>query len=443
LPRWMRQGAFLAGFFWLMFAGAQSLTPEDVRTPEGSNEVSVTLEEALERAARLSPDLVRALGAVQTAQASRRTAFGAFLPSVSVNASASLTSSQRFIQDASAAVVGSNGSYTAGISSSWDVFTGLRRGAEWDRTAAETRSAQAQLEAQRFVLALSVQQAFYDALRADELRQVALSRIGRAGQAVTAANQRLAAGDGTRSDWLRAKLEANTARESELRALTQGVAARYELGRLMGVQGPARPLPVQSFRQIPLDGADEQRVEAIVTGAPSVKAARATAEVSDAGVRVARAQYFPSARLTAGYDWFNPQLYPIDGRTSWSVRLGLTFPLFDGFKREEAVTRARVSLINSQATLTDTERAARSAAASALSQLRLQQDRIGLAEEAVDVAKEDVRVQQERYRLGVTTMLELLTSQANLVQAENDLVGARFDYQLARAQLESVAGRSL
>ena len=52
-------------------------------------------------------------------------------------------------------------------------------------------------------------------------------------------------------------------------------------------------------------------------------------------------------------------------------------------------------------------------------------------------------MQEERYRLGVTTMLDLLTSQERLVQAENDLVSSRFDYQLARASLEALVGRTL
>jgi len=54
-----------------------------------------------------------------------------------------------------------------------------------------------------------------------------------------------------------------------------------------------------------------------------------------------------------------------------------------------------------------------------------------------------MRVQQERYRVGASTILDLLTSQANLTQAETDLVQARFDYLIARAQLEALVGRTL
>ncbi|MFQ6047102.1 MAG: TolC family protein, partial [Gemmatimonadales bacterium] len=58
-------------------------------------------------------------------------------------------------------------------------------------------------------------------------------------------------------------------------------------------------------------------------------------------------------------------------------------------------------------------------------------------------ALEDLRVQQERYRLGVATLLDVLTTQVNLDQAEVDIVQARFDYLTAKAQIEALIGREL
>jgi outer membrane protein TolC len=52
-------------------------------------------------------------------------------------------------------------------------------------------------------------------------------------------------------------------------------------------------------------------------------------------------------------------------------------------------------------------------------------------------------VQQERYRLGAATIVEVLTSQVSLDQAEVDLVQARLDVMLAKAQIEALVGREL
>ena len=62
---------------------------------------------------------------------------------------------------------------------------------------------------------------------------------------------------------------------------------------------------------------------------------------------------------------------------------------------------------------------------------------------SVTAATEDLRVVQERYRLGAATIVDVLTSQESLSQAEVDAVSARFNYLRAKAQIEALVGRSL
>jgi outer membrane protein TolC len=61
----------------------------------------------------------------------------------------------------------------------------------------------------------------------------------------------------------------------------------------------------------------------------------------------------------------------------------------------------------------------------------------------VQASAEDLRVQTERYRAGIATELDQLTSQLAYTQAQVGLVSARYKYQLTRAQLEALVGRSL
>jgi outer membrane protein TolC len=68
---------------------------------------------------------------------------------------------------------------------------------------------------------------------------------------------------------------------------------------------------------------------------------------------------------------------------------------------------------------------------------------IDIAGEAVAVADEDLRVTRERYRLSVAIILDVVTSQIASDQARVDLVNARYDYVLARAELEAILGRDL
>ena len=58
-------------------------------------------------------------------------------------------------------------------------------------------------------------------------------------------------------------------------------------------------------------------------------------------------------------------------------------------------------------------------------------------------AAEARRVTQERFRLGAGTLLDLLSAQANETQAEVNQVQARYDYLIARAQVQALVGHPL
>lgn len=405
--------------------------------------VSVTLEEAIARALKVNPQVAQAAGTVITSEAAERSAFGAYLPTLSANANSSLASTQRLDPTTGAVLTGSSDTYSAGLSAGWNVFTGFQRSATRRQTRAQSNAAEAQLTSQRSTAVLDVERSFFQVLRAEGLEEVARSRIERAKQNAEAAARRQAVGSATRSDVLRSQLELTTARESLLTARTQRTAASLALGRLIGEDGPVDAKPLESLEPKPIALTEEALVQEIVARAPSVLAAEANLRATEAGVGVAKSGYLPTVRLSAGYDWFNQDLALTGGRMSWSVRLGLSYPIFDGFLREERVVRARTQETVAQAQLADTRRLVRSSVGQSMSQLELATERITFAQQSVEVAQEDLKVQQERYRLGATTILELLTSQESLVQAEINLVAARFDYQIARAELVALAGRPL
>jgi outer membrane protein len=75
--------------------------------------------------------------------------------------------------------------------------------------------------------------------------------------------------------------------------------------------------------------------------------------------------------------------------------------------------------------------------------MRTAQQQVDIQVASVAAAQEDLRVQQRRYELGATTLLDLLTSQSQLDQGRASLIRARYDYRIAKAQLEALIGRDL
>ncbi len=68
---------------------------------------------------------------------------------------------------------------------------------------------------------------------------------------------------------------------------------------------------------------------------------------------------------------------------------------------------------------------------------------IDVGRTSVASAQESLRMQQERYRLGASTIVDLLTAETALNQAEVTLVQARYNYLIARATLEALVGHTL
>jgi outer membrane protein TolC len=392
-----------------------------------------------------SPDVARAAGTMQTARSAQRVALGAYLPSLTLNSLAGRTdqslASATTVTPATS--IGTAGTYGAGVMASIDVFTGGRRGAVRARTAAAAQAADAGLVQQRYATELTAKQAFYSVLRGHELVRVADEAVTVATRGLAYAQTRQGAGTALRSDVLRARLALSTARRQQLAASDTLATSAAELGRLVGANGPVDVDSTATLHPTPLALADSALVSLAVQEAPSVKNADAQSLASKAAFRASKTLYMPTIQAGAGYNWSNNGRVTGGLRQGWIVAVSTSFPLFDGFVREDSVTRAGVAADIAASTSSDTRRFARAEALRLLGALHVAEQDVTLTAEAVDVATQDLHDISVRYRSGIATILDQITSQANLIQAGLDQVSAQFNYQVARASLEALLGRDI
>ena len=406
-------------------------------------QLTVTLEEALQRALERSPTMVQQEQAVESAAWTERQALGAFIPSLSTSSGASLRSTQRFDQATDRIVEGSSDSYSAGLSSSITLFDGGRMFANLSGARADYRAADARRENQRAQVSLQTKNFFFAALRQDDLLAVAQERVKQAEESLAMVRTQARVGTATSSDTLRARLEWVNARQSALQAENSTRAARYALGRQIGENTIAVPVRPAGLEPTPLPLSDEAILQMAEAQSPSVIAAEEATRSTAFDVRDAKGQYIPSFRLSSGYSWANQDRSLSGGTTSWSFNLSASLPIFNGFTREGTLQRAQFAQRLARLQEDDARLAARQQADGALQDVRTAEQAIAIAQEAQAVAQEDLRVVGERYRVGVATILELVTSQISVVQAGVNVVTSRYDYVLARAQLEAVLGREL
>lgn len=408
-----------------------------------SGQQALTLDEAIVLSLRVHPSMAQSRAGLDNAGISHRAAWGNFLPSLSVSSGTSTNSSERFDAATQRTVTGASNSYNAGLSLSYDLFNGGQRFSEMDRARADVAAAEAGLENQRFSVVLQTKDLYFSALRQADLLEVASASVARAEESLDNTRRRAQLGSGTRSDTLRARLELANARQAVLAAQVATRAARFALGRQVGLSEPVMPELPEGLEPSPLSLTEQEMIEIAVERSPAVRSARAAARAASASASSSRSSRLPSMRVSSGYNWNNNQAAFDGGRTSWNVRVSGSYNIFDGFNRDQSIERAenqeRVAFVQEE----DARRFAQAQADGALYALRTSEAAIALAMEAREVAEEDLRVVQQRFNLSVAPILDLITSQIALVQAESGLVTARYDYAVARAQLEAILGREL
>jgi len=432
-------------------AGAQvlkpGLQPGLTRAPDSARKIS--LAEAIQMAQQNSPDAIQAEGTERTSKAARVSAVGAILPSATLSAGhvvqlgGGLT---RLNQNGEQITVAQKPTNNTGLSLNMTLFDGGQRLYDLRTANYQIAAAEANRVAVKYNIALGVKQQYFAVLAALESQDAADLQMAQATEQFKASVARVRAGAATRSDSLRGVIQVGNAQLALITAASAKEAAEAALTRLVGSPVPvtADPASVQeNMSALP----DSAQLAVLALTGPAVQQAQANLDVAEESRKASKATYLPSlsasySRSGSGTDpqfGFGSDPYTYSGRLSFQ----LSYPIFNNFAREEQVVRAKVAEVNAQSAFRDSQLAAVQSLTQNIGAIRSASQRVAIQVASVAAAKEDVRVQQQRYNIGASTLLDLITSQAALGTAEQALIQARYDYRIARAQLEALIGRDL
>jgi outer membrane protein TolC len=400
----------------------------------------ISLAEALERSAQLDPNYVAATRDIADAEWGRRAALTAFvIPSITSQLNATYYSSETFNigtgQPASTIV-------DARLEGRLNLFAGLAKFNELTRSAAELDRARAgQLEA-RFQTALRTESEYYDVIAQRELTRVAQGRVRRADEQLAVARARVVAGAAVQTDSLQLLLELTEARVALLRQGALLKVAQFQLARRVGAPGPVDALEADPTPAQPLPLSEDDAILEAVAGSPQVLAARHSQRAAEADVRSARGAYLPAVDLFGRISAYDSKLFPT-ATTRSSIGISVSLPIWNGAQREMLLSRATTVRDVARAVRADLELAVRRDVVQAYEAYNAARAAGDLASQAVVVAQENLRVQEQRYRAGASTIIDLITAQVSLAEAEAGLVQARYATRLALSGLEAILGRRL
>jgi outer membrane protein len=405
----------------------------------------LTLEEAIARANRVQPSVISAGGSVRNAQARQRSASGAFLPNLTLSGSRADNFSQGTQIDPGTGQLTTSATQSVGatLSSNVDLFAGFRRSGEKRAANANRDAAEASFQNAQFQQQLTTTNTFFDVLAAEQLMLVREASVRRAEEQLKVAVAKLQAGRGIRPDSLRSLVTLGNAQLQLVNAQTALATAEANLGRLVGEDGPVGAADDSSlYRLMPTVDTAALRAEAL-GNAPAVKSAEASAASARAAITIAKAAYYPTLNLSGSASYNGSSRNDYTFLQSRSLSFGVNWPIFNRFQREQSIVSSQVSAEVADASAAESRRQVLASLIAAVAALDAARLRIGISQTSVQAGQEDLRVQQERYRLGAATIVDVLTSQEALNQAEVDAVTARFDYVRARAQIAALIGRTL
>jgi outer membrane protein TolC len=307
-----------------------------------------------------------------------------------------------------------------------------------DQAQAYVRAAQAGDQAARQQLVKHVLMAYQGVHTARAYVQVAQQAKAAAEEYVRITEKLHKQGMAVKSDVLSArvnleevKLKLAEAKNAEATALDQlHLLLGKPLGEPLDVGDPVTP------SLLPGNEAD-LRSQALATHA-GLQALRSQVQGASAAVQAARAGYKPQFNVLLRTDVNDKNLGM--GAASYTVAGVLSWTAFDGGATKAGVDRAEAQRAELAAKLRQAEDGIAYQVGEARRKALEAEEKIAARQANLEQAAEAQRLVQKRYENGLATLIELLSAQAQLDKARADLVAARYELAVNRAELKRAVG---
>ncbi len=411
--------------------------------------IVLTLQQALDIAARQQPSLRQQRATAEAAAGRVDQAKVIRLPTVSLGASLSTGSkSPTGCNDGTMNTCG-GGFFTAGLG------TGLSAQASWRITdfgltkanieAAEASAVAAAAGIDTTVLdvKLSVESAYFEAVARARLIKVAQSTVASEERHLDQAKRFVAAQAKDPIEVAQAQSRAANARSALAQAQSNEALALANLRAAIGwLDASHSPVVEGSWPEAPADLPElTTLVETARKHRPEIVQLDKQIFASDASLTAAHAERRPILAATASTQWNPSSTSSWDPQPTWSAGISLTWLAFDGGKSKADVRVAEANLAGSIASRDALLVTLTSALDSARAQIVANRANVQASGEAIDAAKQQLILAEGRYAQGLGSQIELADAQTAVTTAQGNLVLAEYQLADAWAQLRRAVGQ--
>jgi outer membrane protein len=325
--------------------------------------------------------------------------------------------------------------YRFSLGVSQTIFDGGSNWSSFNLRRAGKRSAWDDLKLAEKSVALSVKEGCYNLLKAQMLYDVQQDAVKKSIEQLNMAKARYDLGSASLSDYLKAKVQLG----NDSLNLTEA-----SLNSLLGIDINT-PLEIDAklgYKKLEVNLEEETRKA--LGNHPQIDKAQMGVNQAHSSLTIARGGNFPHISFSGSYSWGGyrfPSSRDIERNDTWSIGIGITLNLFDGFTTTSKVRSAKAQLNLAKESLKQSKRDLELEIKQAYLLVKEAEQKIQLTDDALKSAEEDLKLTQEKYNLGAASILELLDANVSYKTAKSNQVQALYDYNLALAEYEKAVDK--
>jgi outer membrane protein TolC len=254
------------------------------------------------------------------------------------------------------------------------------------------------------------------------------------------ARRRHEAGTAIGIDVLRSQVELKQRQQALVAVTNQFEKDKLSLARIIGLPPGQDFVVADPSPSVPLEAMPLK--EALATAyehRPDYQAAKARVLAAQLSLRAAKAERYPALTASGYYGDEGIRLLS-NSHGVFQATGAINFNIFDGGRIKADILTNDSELRNRRNEMANLRGEIDYEVRSALLDLKSAGDQVDVARSNVDLANQSLKQSQDRFAAGVTNTVEVVQSQQAVADANENLISAQFQYNLAKVSLARSLG---
>jgi outer membrane protein TolC len=336
-----------------------------------------------------------------------------------------------------------NTNMSYGVALGWTIFDGMQMFTNYERLKELQKQGEVSAKATVLTTISSVINAYYTALKEQQLVTARDSALDISLLRLTIANNKLSIGRGSKLDVITAQVDYNTDTSSYLQEINLLKNAKTNLNLVM-----ARDLNADFQVDEVIDinsGLDYTTLAGQMEQMnPDLQNAFINKKIAELNLKQIKGQRYPVVGVNGGYEYqksssptgFNTQ----QRATGFTYGITASLNIFNGFLQRQNERNAKIGVNSSELALKKTKQDISAQLISAYQNYKTSLDLLKVEGNNVEIAKQSLDITLAKYRLGSIAPLEFREAQRNAIDAISRHLEAQYQAKLTEISLKELSG---